>query len=59
MDRKRKLEMFSDDLAAGDGRASPAAVNPYTGRPYSQRYYDILDKRQGMLRGGAAGERCV
>lgn len=23
-------------------------TNPYTGRPYSKRYYDILEKRKGL-----------
>lgn len=46
MERKRKLEMFTDAPAVN--ASSATAVNPYTGRPYSQRYYDILDKRQGM-----------
>jgi len=26
----------------------PSGMNPYTGRPYSQRYYDILSKRVGL-----------
>jgi hypothetical protein len=25
-----------------------ATINPHTGRPYSQRYYDILEKRKGL-----------
>ena len=43
-DRKRKLDIFSDT-------APPVSVqpttNPHTGRPYSNRYYDILAKRKG------------
>mmetsp|Transcript_10387 Transcript_10387/g.18073 ORF Transcript_10387/g.18073 Transcript_10387/m.18073 type:complete len:703 (-) Transcript_10387:436-2544(-) len=42
-DRKRTLDMDESKL-----RTQPGTVNPYTGRPYSQRYYDILSKRQGL-----------
>lgn len=33
-----------------DGFVDPSGgVNPYTGKPYSKRYYEILQKRRGML----------
>ena len=40
--------------AAPGAPAATAAINPYNGRPYSQRYYQILATRQGE-RGGAGG----
>ena len=42
-ERKRKSTGF-DDAAA----APVAVVNPWTGKGYSQQYYAILDKRQGL-----------
>ena len=61
MDRKRKLDVFEQDAGkrfqgangaayGGIGTTIPgqAALNPYTGRPYSGRYYDILSKRKGQ-----------
>lgn len=61
-DRKRKLDL---EVEAAPKRASgftsaPAissTVNPYTGRPYSQKYYEILDKRQGGYLRRHAAER--
>jgi len=51
MERKRKIEILEDGLAQKSG-ASPEdgdqTVNPYTGRPYTKRYYDILAGRKGM-----------
>ena len=41
---KRKLDVGAADSAAKRG----GGVNPYTGAPYSQRYYDILSKRTGL-----------
>ena len=48
-ERKRKLDVF-DNGATGFSSQPPAlreGVNPFTGRPYSARYYDILSKRKG------------
>lgn len=58
-ERKRKLSLFDvvDESAIPgkikmNGNAAVAAgnglVNPYTGRPYSQRYHDILQKRKTL-----------
>ena len=47
-ERKRKLDVFSADAPAGTNGV--ATVNPYTGRPYSQKYHDILQKRKGVDR---------
>lgn len=51
MDRKRKLDVNPADLnGLGGALTQPnKGLNPYTGRPYSQRYYDILQKRTGEL----------
>lgn len=46
MDRKRKLEV---DTVAVNALSQPQkGLNPYTGRPYSNKYYDILSKRKGL-----------
>ena len=68
MERKRKLEVYEAPPQPANGggygqqtAAPPAAmggdVNPYTGRPYSQRYHQILQTRQGGqgCRAAAAG----
>jgi len=53
MDRKRKLELFdTDGKEQGDGgnaqiASGDAAINPYTGRPYTPRYFEILSGRAG------------
>ncbi|KAI5078645.1 hypothetical protein GOP47_0006316 [Adiantum capillus-veneris] len=58
-ERKRKLSLFDvvDESAIPgkvkiNGTAGAAAgnslVNPYSGRPYSQRYHDILQKRKTL-----------
>ena len=66
MERKRKLEVYeappAPAAANGGGYQQTAAppaggdtINPYTGRPYSQRYYQILAGRQGEWGVGEAG----
>lgn len=47
-DRKRKLDVFSGD--AGAAQNGSALVSSLTGRPYSQKYHDILSKRKGAER---------
>lgn len=45
-ERKRKLDVFQ----AGDTTSQQnggGVINPYTGMPYSQQYYNILAKRKG------------
>lgn len=55
MERKRKLELFetgpNGEGANGDaeGAGADAAINPYTGRPYTPRYYEILAGRKGKI----------
>jgi hypothetical protein len=44
--QKRAIELGQDDPI---GRPARATVNPYTGRPYTQKYYDILEKREGEI----------
>ena len=44
-DRKRKLDVFSGDGSSQQNGS--ALVSPLTGRPYSQKYHDILAKRKG------------
>ncbi|KAG1671776.1 hypothetical protein FOA52_000153 [Chlamydomonas sp. UWO 241] len=49
-ERKRKLDIGGEDeavAAVNAARANPS-LNPYNGRTYSQRYYDILSKRVGL-----------
>eukprot|EP00878_Enallax_costatus_P039020 GHUV01044530.1.p1 GENE.GHUV01044530.1~~GHUV01044530.1.p1 ORF type:complete len:233 (+),score=65.58 GHUV01044530.1:109-807(+) len=55
MERKRKLEVDDGPSkkleTAVDGYNDPnggVILNPYTGKPYSKRYYDILQKRRGL-----------
>lgn len=76
-DRKRKLDIY-EAAPAGVTVVPPASqptVNPYTGRQYSQKYYDILAKRKGepwglwqfrdtvaastFQRGGTCGCQCL
>ncbi len=47
-DRKRKLDIDEEPGRPGPGPAEGGGVNYFTGRPYSQRYYDILAKRHGL-----------
>lgn len=61
-ERKRKVSLFdvmdeasvSDKLAKVNGAFSskpaavPAGINRWNGRPYSQRYYEILEKRKTL-----------
>lgn len=51
-DRKRKLSLFDQEAPTSSGSLHPSAsdptlaqVNPWTGRPYTQRFKDILTKR--------------
>jgi pre-mRNA-splicing factor ATP-dependent RNA helicase DHX15/PRP43 len=52
-DRKRKLDLGDADpsvkrgASEGGGAGGEDGLNPYTGRPYSPRYYEILEKRKG------------
>jgi len=67
-ERKRKLIDLDDDAAAKREKATTIAasapvmadtsggVNPYTGKAYSSKYYEILSKRTGRPRAG--GVRC-
>ncbi|KAL2650957.1 hypothetical protein R1flu_019085 [Riccia fluitans] len=51
-ERKRKLSLFDvveDASAAGKVKANGVPLlNPYTNRPYSQRYFEILEKRKTL-----------
>ena len=42
-ERKRILELDNDEPA----KRGKVELNPYTGRVFTQRYYDILNKRAG------------
>ena len=51
-ERKRKLEV-DDSPSAKKQELVPeddptGGINPYTGKPYSSTYYEILRKRKGM-----------
>ncbi|KAF7120576.1 hypothetical protein RHSIM_Rhsim13G0002600 [Rhododendron simsii] len=56
-ERKRKVSLFDvvDDTSAklakfngGGGGAGSNLINRWNGRPYSQRYYEILEKRRTL-----------
>ena len=40
--------MSNSGSIIGGGNSSNPAINSWTGRPYSQRYYEILEKRRGL-----------
>jgi pre-mRNA-splicing factor ATP-dependent RNA helicase DHX15/PRP43 len=44
-DRRRKIDLGSNGDENGSGKRNKQEVNPWTGAPYSQRYYSILEKR--------------
>ncbi len=44
-DRKRRLDLDSSFASLS---LKESTSNPYTGRPYSQKYYDILEKRKTL-----------
>ena len=45
---KRRLELNGEDPAKRQNASSDFKPNPLTGRPYSQNYYNILEKRQKL-----------
>jgi pre-mRNA-splicing factor ATP-dependent RNA helicase DHX15/PRP43 len=45
---KRKLDLGTGATGGSRGEATKTGTNPYTGRPYSARYYQILEKRQTL-----------
>lgn len=52
MERKRKLEVYESNTGAPNGgvpagQPEEQTINPYTGRPYTKRYFDILAGRKG------------
>lgn len=54
-ERKRKVSLFDvvDDTSAkfakfNGGGAGSDLINRWNGRPYSQRYYEILEKRRTL-----------
>lgn len=56
MERKRKLEINGStstekrrENVEGEAAAENSSINPYTGRPYSKRYFEILDGRKGVF----------
>lgn len=57
MDRKRKLEVMPEPEPS-NGQQKPT-MNPYNGKLYSQRYHDILEKRQGAQRTSVEAVSCI
>ncbi|KAK4594239.1 hypothetical protein RGQ29_018072 [Quercus rubra] len=53
MERKRKVSLLDavdkSKIAKINGGGGGPGINSWTGRPYSQRYYEILVKRRGLL----------
>ena len=47
MERKRKLEVMPESEVP-NGQQKPT-MNPHNGKLYSQRFHDILEKRQGTF----------
>lgn len=57
-ERKRKVSLFDvvDDTATkkanltlnGGNSMMASSINKWTGKPYSQRFYDILEKRKTL-----------
>ena len=47
-ERKRKLDVYDNGTTGFSSQPPPlrAGVNPFTGRPYSARYFDILIEAQ-------------
>lgn len=45
---KRKLDLGPGTAVSSRGDATKTGTNPYNGRPFSQRYYQILEKRQTL-----------
>jgi len=43
--RKRKIDL-GEELP--NKKTLPSNINPYTGRPYSAKYYEILEKRKSL-----------
>jgi pre-mRNA-splicing factor ATP-dependent RNA helicase DHX15/PRP43 len=51
MERKRKIDISSfssTTLSSADIEGPNVRINPWTGNPYSDRYYEILRKRQQL-----------
>ena len=51
--RKQRIDLSDlkpsgSSTSNGGGNGGDTSVNPYTGRKYSSRYYDILAKRKGL-----------
>ena len=42
-DRKRRIEIPSTDSGDGNDKKNKQEINPWTNRPYSPRYYSILE----------------
>jgi HrpA-like RNA helicase len=47
MERKRKIDLETTEETK-ILKKIPENINPYTKNPYSQRYYDILEKRKQL-----------
>ena len=48
MDRKRKLVVENPSEASKTSRTNESEINPFSGKPYSKRFYEILEKRKQL-----------
>jgi pre-mRNA-splicing factor ATP-dependent RNA helicase DHX15/PRP43 len=48
MERKRKLKLENEGNSSSKMENNNSSINPYNGKPYSARYFEILEKRKQL-----------